>query len=65
MHGQKRIFKSSEVKWAVVKVKLGGKLTTKEIMEKYGIKFYIGLGLPLDHTVDGKIAFLWIVEEQS
>ncbi|MGE6556618.1 hypothetical protein [Exiguobacterium artemiae] len=53
------------MKWAVVKVKLGGKLTTKEIMEKYGIKFYIGLGLPLDHTVDGKIAFLWIVEEQS
>ncbi|WP_421017784.1 helix-turn-helix domain-containing protein [Exiguobacterium sp. A1_3_1] len=29
---------SSEVKWAVVKDKLSGKLTTKEIMEKYGIK---------------------------
>ncbi|WP_150111991.1 IS3 family transposase [Exiguobacterium antarcticum] len=29
---------SSEVKWAVVKDKLSGELTTKEIMEKYGIK---------------------------
>ncbi|MBK3493959.1 transposase [Viridibacillus sp. YIM B01967] len=29
---------SSEVKWAVVKEKLAGKLTTKEIMQKYGIK---------------------------
>ncbi|QWB29182.1 MULTISPECIES: IS3 family transposase [Exiguobacterium] len=29
---------SSEVKWAVVKDKLSGKLTTREIMEKYGIK---------------------------
>jgi len=29
---------SSEVKWAVVKDKLNGKLTTKKIMEKYGIK---------------------------
>ncbi|WP_214767976.1 IS3 family transposase [Exiguobacterium sp. s145] len=29
---------SSEVKWAVVKEKLSGELTTKEIMEKYGIK---------------------------
>lgn len=29
---------SSEVKWAVVKDKLNGKLTTREIMEKYGIK---------------------------
>ncbi|WP_396196950.1 hypothetical protein [Exiguobacterium sp.] len=29
---------SSEVKWAVVKDELSGKLTTKEIMEKYGIK---------------------------
>jgi len=29
---------SSEVKWAVVKDKLSGKLTTKEIMEKHGIK---------------------------
>ena len=28
----------SEVKWAVVKDKLCGELTTKEIMEKYGIK---------------------------
>ncbi|WP_214755841.1 IS3 family transposase, partial [Exiguobacterium sp. J14376] len=28
----------SEVKWAVVKDKLSGELTTKEIMEKYGIK---------------------------
>ena len=65
MHGQKRIFKRNEVKWAVVKDKLSGKLTTKEIMAKYGIKFYTGLGLPLDHTVDGKIIFLWIVEEQS
>lgn len=29
---------SREVKWAVVKDKLIGELTTKEIMEKYGIK---------------------------
>jgi transposase len=29
---------SREVKWAVVKEKLSGHLTTKEIMEKYGIK---------------------------
>lgn len=29
---------SSEVKWAVVKEKLAGNLTTREIMEKYGIK---------------------------
>lgn len=29
---------SSEVKWAVVKEKLSGKLTTKQIMEKYDIK---------------------------
>src|SRR5690625_5684233 len=29
---------SSEVKWAVVKDKLSGKLTTREIMEKYNIK---------------------------
>lgn len=29
---------SSEVKWAVVKEKLAGTLTTKEIMEKYDIK---------------------------
>ena len=29
---------TSEVKWAVVKDKLSGELTTKEIMEKYGIK---------------------------
>jgi transposase len=29
---------SSEVKWAVVKDKLSGELTNKEIMEKYGIK---------------------------
>jgi len=29
---------SSEIKWAVVKEKLSGELTTKEIMEKYGIK---------------------------
>jgi len=29
---------SSEVKWAVVKDKLSGKLTTREIMEKHGIK---------------------------
>ncbi|MDV6379488.1 IS3 family transposase [Sporosarcina sp. GW1-11] len=29
---------SSEVKWAVVKDKLSGELTTKEIMEKHGIK---------------------------
>ncbi len=29
------------------------------------IAFYTGLGLPLDYTVDGKIAFLWIVEEHS
>lgn len=29
---------SSEVKWAVVKEKLSGELTTKEIIEKYGIK---------------------------
>jgi len=29
---------SSEVKWAVVKEKLSGELTTKQIMEKYGIK---------------------------
>lgn len=29
---------SNEVKWAVVKDKLSGKLTTKEIMEKHSIK---------------------------
>ncbi|WP_155979466.1 helix-turn-helix domain-containing protein, partial [Sporosarcina ureae] len=29
---------SSEVKWAVVKDKLSGELTTKEIMEKHGVK---------------------------
>lgn len=29
---------SSEIKWAVVKDKLSGELTNKEIMEKYGIK---------------------------
>lgn len=29
---------SSEVKWAVVKEKLAGTLTTREIMERYGIK---------------------------
>lgn len=28
----------SEIKWAVVKEKLAGTLTTKQIMEKYGIK---------------------------
>ncbi len=37
MYGQKNVY-SSEVKWAVVKEKLSGELTTKEIMEKYGIK---------------------------
>lgn len=29
---------SSEIKWAVVKAKMSGELTTAEIMEKYGIK---------------------------
>ncbi|WP_185819685.1 helix-turn-helix domain-containing protein [Salibacterium salarium] len=29
---------SSDMKWAVVKAKIAGELTTKEIMEKYGIK---------------------------
>ena len=29
------------------------------------IEFYAGLGLKLDHIVDEKIAFLWIVEDQS
>lgn len=29
---------SSEIKWAVVKDKMNGQLTTKEIMEKHGIK---------------------------
>lgn len=29
---------SSKVKWAVVKDKLSGELTTKEIMDKYNIK---------------------------
>jgi len=29
---------SSEAKWAVVKDKLSGELTTKEIMDKHGIK---------------------------
>ena len=29
---------SGETKWAVVKAKIEGKLTNKEIMEKYGIK---------------------------
>ena len=29
---------TSETKWAVVKEKMAGKLTTKEIMEKYGVK---------------------------
>ncbi|CAD2080217.1 hypothetical protein JEOAER750_01989 [Jeotgalicoccus aerolatus] len=28
---------SSDVKWAVVKAKIAGELTTQEIMEKYGI----------------------------
>jgi len=31
---------SSEIKWAVVKDKMNGELTNKEIMEKYGIKNY-------------------------
>lgn len=34
----RRISYSSEVKWAVVKDKMLGELTTKEIMEKHGIK---------------------------
>lgn len=29
---------TSEIKWAVVRDKLSGKLTTKEILEKYVIK---------------------------
>ncbi|MDL4842630.1 hypothetical protein [Aquibacillus rhizosphaerae] len=29
---------SSELKWAVVREKLSGKLTTKEILSKYDIK---------------------------
>ena len=29
---------SSEVKWAVVKAKIGGQLTNQEIMKKNGIK---------------------------
>jgi transposase len=29
---------TSEIKWAVVKEKMSGQLTTKEIMVKYGIK---------------------------
>jgi len=29
---------TSEIKWSVVKEKLSGTATTKEIMEKYGIK---------------------------
>ncbi|MBT2583104.1 hypothetical protein [Planococcus sp. ISL-109] len=29
---------SSETKWAVMKGKMRGKLTTKEILEKYGNK---------------------------
>lgn len=29
---------SSEIKWAVVKEKMSGELTTQEIMQKYGIK---------------------------
>ncbi|MFJ8064157.1 hypothetical protein ACIQYS_05970 [Psychrobacillus sp. NPDC096426] len=29
---------TSEIKWAVVKEKMIGQLTMKEIMEKYGIK---------------------------
>jgi len=29
---------TSEIKWAVVRDKLSGKLTTKEILEKYDIK---------------------------
>ena len=33
-----RISYPADVKWAVVKEKLAGELTTKEIMEKYGIK---------------------------
>lgn len=35
--GKKTIY-SSDVKWAVVKEKLAGELTTREIMDKYGIK---------------------------
>ncbi|MER2108905.1 MAG: transposase [Solibacillus sp.] len=33
-----RVSYPSDVKWTVVKEKLAGELTTKEIMEKYGIK---------------------------
>ncbi|MBN3554039.1 VOC family protein [Fictibacillus nanhaiensis] len=29
------------------------------------IEFYRGLGLELDHIVDDKIAFLWIVKDES
>lgn len=34
----KRVSYPTELKWAVVKEKMLGQLTTKEIMEKYGIK---------------------------
>lgn len=36
---------TSEIKWAVVKEKLAGNLTTKEIMEKYTIKKNLKSGL--------------------
>ncbi|MDF0726833.1 transposase [Cytobacillus sp. S13-E01] len=35
--GKKNVY-TKEIKWAVVKDKLEGKLTTKEIMEKHNIK---------------------------
>lgn len=33
-----RVSYSSDIKWSVIKDKLAGKLTTKEILEKYNIK---------------------------
>ncbi|WP_251135181.1 hypothetical protein [Exiguobacterium sp. s127] len=32
---------------------------------KQSIAFYEGLGLTLDHIVDDRLAFLWIVKEES
>ncbi|WDF01998.1 VOC family protein [Shouchella hunanensis] len=32
---------------------------------KQSIEFYVGLGLELDHTLEDKLAFLWIVKNES
>ncbi len=32
---------------------------------KQSIAFYEGLGLTLDHIIDDRLAFLWIIKEES